>query len=1076
MVTLLYFVFRKCAIATDNTTVNQRGLAALRTIKLVMKPDIPADFAELYNRAKALLLNPASGTNEHVSPLLQEIEIWQVAIELQRNELRVRELELRTTNHLIESFQAITHVGSVEMDVATRELRWSTETYRIHDTTPEEFNPTLHDNLSYYTAESRPIMATALKAALEEGKVFDLEVDKYTVKGRKIRIRTTCIPVYKDGKIVKFTGIYQDVTEQRLKEKLLQEKDHLLSESQRIAHIGSWSWDLSDKTVIWSEETCRIYGVDVQAFEPTKHSFVELIHPDDRPFMRRWREQCLTGTAANELEFRIIRPDGKIRFINGLGNMERDGEGKPVKMVGTVQDITERKRAELYQQHQSRVLSLIAEKAPLKSVLDTMARDIEYINPSSICTVLLLDEYGQHLWHGAAPSLPDFYIEAIDGCAIGLAAGSCGTAAFTAQRAIVEDIRTHPWWDNYRALALQAGLGACWSQPVMSAEGRVLGTFAIYHAEPTSPTDDDIWMIETEARLAAFAIEKDKDRARLELAASVFTHAREGILITDAQANIVDVNETFTLITGYSRSDVIGQNPSILQSGRHGAAFFNQLWSDLKTNGFWSGEIWNRRKNGEIFAEMQTISTVRDRTGKPINYVSLFTDITQLKEHQQQLEYSAHYDALTRLPNRLLLADRLKQALARCHRMSSSLAVLYIDLDGFKSVNDNHGHEVGDQLLITVASRWSDALREGDTLARIGGDEFIVILVDLEHTNDYEYILQRLLQAAAEPVNVDQQMLRVSASIGVTIYPQDGPDADQLMRHADQAMYLAKQAGKNCFHLFDVAKDVAVKIHRESIEHIRKGMDKKEFLLYYQPKVNMRTGEVIGVEALIRWEHPERGLLLPSAFLPIIEDHVLSIELGDWVINEALAQMSAWRAAKLTLSVSVNVGALQLQQGNFVTRLAQQLAAHPDVPPTTLELEILETSALEDINDIAELMRQCRQLGVHFAVDDFGTGYSSLTYLKRLPAELLKIDQSFVRDMLDDPDDLAIVKGVIGLARAFHRNVIAEGVETIAHGQLLLAQNCELGQGFGIARPMPAKVIPEWVATWVPDKAWTEMR
>lgn len=1039
-----------------------------------MKPDFPADFAELYSRAKAILLDRTPSLGEQDSELLPEAEIWQMALELQRNELRVRELELRTTNHLIESFQAITHVGSVEMDVATRELRWSSETYRIHDTSPEEFNPSIDDNLSYYTEESRPIIAAALKAALEEGKIFDLELDKYTVKHRKIRIRTTCIPIYKNGKIVKFTGIYQDITEQRQRERLLLEKDHLLSESQRIAHIGSWSWDLLDKTVIWSEETCRIYGVDERAYEPTRNSFVELIHPEDRHFMRQWRENCLTGTAANQLEFRIIRPDGDIRFINGLGNLERDGEGKPIRMVGTVQDITERKRAELYQQHQSRVLGLIAEKTPLKSVLDTMARDIEYINPSSLCTVLLLDEYGQHLWHGAAPSLPDFYIKAIDGSAIGLAAGSCGTAAFTAQRAIVEDIRTHPWWDNYRALALQAGLGACWSQPIMSSEGRVLGTFAIYHAEPTSPTDDDIWMIETESRLAAFAIEKDKDHARLELAASVFSHAREGILITDAQANIVDVNETFTHITGYSRSEVLGQNPSLLQSGRHGRAFYEQLWNDLKAKGFWTGEIWNRRKNGEIFAEMQTISTVYDRTGKPTNYVSLFTDITQLKEHQQQLEYSAHYDALTRLPNRLLLADRLKQAQVRCHRMNTSLAVLYIDLDGFKSINDNHGHEVGDQLLISVANRWSATLREGDTLARIGGDEFIVILVDLEHSNDYEYILQRLLQAAAEPVNINQQMLRVSASIGVTIYPTDGPDADQLVRHADQAMYLAKQAGKNCFHLFDVAKDVAVKIHRESIEHIRKGMDKKEFVLYYQPKVNMRTGEVIGLEALIRWQHPERGLLLPSAFLPIIEDHVLSIELGEWVIDQALAQLSEWRAQKLNLSVSLNVGALQLQQKNFVVRMIEQLADHPDVPADSLELEILETSALEDINDIAELMRQCRQLGVHFAVDDFGTGYSSLTYLKRLPAELLKIDQSFVRDMLDDPDDLAIVKGVIGLARAFHRNVIAEGVETIAHGELLLAQDCELAQGFGIARPMPACLIPEWVATWRPDEAWTK--
>lgn len=862
-------------------------------------------------------------------------------------------------------------------------------------------------------------------------------------------------------------------TERKLKEKLYLEKEHLLSESQRIAHIGSWSWDLSSRKAIWSDETYRIFGLDQATVKPTQHVFFSLIHPDEHAMINAWYAECASGNAPSELEFRIARPNGEIRFINGRSNLERDTLGKPCRMVGTVQDISERKQAELFQQHHSRILIQITEKKPLKEVLDTIARDIEYINPSAICSILLLDKHGQHLRHGAAPSLPAFYTQAIDGMAIGLATGSCGTAAVTGQRAIVADICTHPWWVNYKTLAEQAGLASCWSQPILSSEGQVLGTFAIYHTQPRSPSANDIKWIETEARLAALAIEKDQDRTRLELAASVFTHAREGILITDAHGDIVDINQTFSHITGYSRSESLGKNPRILSSGRHDAEFYQRLWNDLNTNGFWSGEVWNKRKNGEIYAQMQNISRIQDDTGAVINYVSLFSDITQLKEHQQQLEYIAHYDALTRLPNRVLLADRLKQAMARSHRNGLSLAVLYIDLDGFKSVNDNHGHDLGDQLLITVASRWADTLREGDTLARIGGDEFIVILVDFEQSQDYQPILQRLLNAAAEPVNVNNQLLRVSASIGVTLYPQDGSDADQLLRHADQAMYLAKQAGKNCFHVFDVAKDVAVKNHRECIEQIRNALEMQEFVLYYQPKVNMRTGVVIGAEALIRWQHPERGVLPPAAFLPIVENHVISIEIGDWVINQALLQMSLWRKAGLDLCVSVNVGAVQLQQGHFALRLRQQLAAHADVPPGNLELEIVETSALEDIADVAELMRQCCQLGVRFAVDDFGTGYSSLTYLKRLPAELLKIDQSFVRDMLDDPDDLAIVKGVIGLARAFHRKVLAEGVETIAHGQLLLAQDCELAQGYGIARPMPASEIPTWVANWRPDITWS---
>ena len=470
---------------------------------------------------------------------------------------------------------------------------------------------------------------------------------------------------------------------------------------------------------------------------------------------------------------------------------------------------------------------------------------------------------------------------------------------------------------------------------------------------------------------------------------------------------------------------------------------------------------------------MLTVSVVRDPAGAVLNYVALFTDITPLKKHQDELEHIAHYDALTGMPNRVLLADRLQQAMLQSQRRNSALAVAYLDLDGFKPVNDQHGHEVGDQLLVTLSQRMKASLRESDTLARIGGDEFVALLVDIGERRDCELLLSRLLQAAATPVRVDGALLQLSASIGVTLYPQDNADADQLVRHADQAMYLAKQAGKNRFHLFDVAQDAAIQSQRESLEHIRVALDRQEFVLYYQPKVNMRTGAIIGAEALIRWQHPERGLLAPAAFLPVIEGQPISIEIGEWVIQTALAQMALWRGAGLDIGVSVNIGALQLQQPGFVARLGTLLAAHPTVPAQSLELEILETSALEDMAQISQVMHACQAIGVRFALDDFGTGYSSLTYLKRLPAELLKIDQSFVRDMLTDVDDLAIVKGVIGLASAFRRSVIAEGVETVAHGQTLLALGCDLAQGYGIARPMPAADLPGWARQWRPDVSWS---
>jgi diguanylate cyclase (GGDEF)-like protein/PAS domain S-box-containing protein len=565
----------------------------------------------------------------------------------------------------------------------------------------------------------------------------------------------------------------------------------------------------------------------------------------------------------------------------------------------------------------------------------------------------------------------------------------------------------------------------------------------------------------------------------LKLAASVFTHAREGIVITDASGAIVSVNETFTHITGYSGEEVQGCNPRLLNSGRQSPAFYAEMWRSISVLGHWTGEVWNRRKNGEVFAELLTIRAVRDSAGATQNFVSLFTDITPMKEHQQQLEHIAHYDALTGLPNRVLLADRLQQGVMQSQRRGRSLAVVYLDLDGFKSVNDRYGHAMGDELLIALARRMKTALREGDTLARVGGDEFVAVLVDLEHVEDCEPVLARLLHSAAEPLQVpltvagvlSQVELHLSASMGVALYPQDGDDAGLLMRNAARAMYLAKQAGKNRYQLFDLAHDLAVKTQRESIDQIRSALERHEFLLFYQPKVNMRTGEVVGAEALIRWQHPVRGLLPPGAFLPIIENEPISLEVGEWVIETALAQMTAWRAAGLDMAVSVNIGALQLQQVGFTQCLGELLARHPTVPRYSLELEILETSALKDITQVSNLMHACREMGVRFALDDFGTGYSSLIYLKHLPAETLKIDQGFVRDMMSDPDDLAIVNGVIGLARAFGRQVIAEGVETSAHGDLLMSIGCDLGQGYGIARPMPAGDMPLWVAHWRLDTA-----
>ena len=564
-----------------------------------------------------------------------------------------------------------------------------------------------------------------------------------------------------------------------------------------------------------------------------------------------------------------------------------------------------------------------------------------------------------------------------------------------------------------------------------------------------------------------------QNEARLQLAAKVFTHVREGIMVTNADRLIVEVNDAFSRITGFDRQDAVGRNPRILKSGRQAPQFYQAMWQSLAERGYWTGELWNRRKSGELYVQRLTVSAVRDAVGRTQNYVGLFTDITNEKAHQKQLERVAHYDSLTNLPNRVLLADRLQQAIAQCRRNGQSLAVAYLDLDDFKAVNDRYGHRSGDELLVAVARGMRDALRDGDTLARIGGDEFVAVLNDFDEEHGCQPALDRLLAAATAPVNIDQASIQVSVSIGATLYPHDGADADLLLRHADQALYVAKQSGKNRYHMFDIAEDMAANTQREEMQQLRLAFERRELVLHFQPKVNMRSGLVVGAEALIRWQHPKRGLLPPAAFLPMAENHPLAVDIGEWVITTSLAQIESWHALGLDIPVSVNVGARQLQQEDFVDRLRQMLAAHPTVRPEHLEMEVLESSALDDLVRVSQVIRDCRAIGVNFALDDFGTGYSSLTYLKRLPVATLKIDQSFVRDMLSDPDDLTILEGILGLAKAFRREVIAEGVETVEHGEMLLKLGCELAQGYGIARPMPAAQIPAWVCAWRPDPAWS---
>ncbi len=544
---------------------------------------------------------------------------------------------------------------------------------------------------------------------------------------------------------------------------------------------------------------------------------------------------------------------------------------------------------------------------------------------------------------------------------------------------------------------------------------------------------------------------------KLRQTATVFENTIESIMITDAEGNIIDVNPAYCTLTGYAREEVLGKNPRFQKSGHHDQAFYTAMWQSIKTTGHWSGELWNRAKTGKCYPELRSISAVKNNLGRVTHYIGISTDISQIKQHEEQLERIAHYDALTNIPNRVLLADRMKQAIAQAKRERKMLAFCYMDLDGFKPVNDVFGHHIGDHVLIEVAQRISHLLREGDTVARLGGDEFVVLLPDLNNLEEGIVIMMRLLKEIARPICIQNQFHHLTSSVGISIYPNDDNDPDVLLRHADQAMYIAKQSGKNRFHLFDPTHDQQIRVHQETMQRIRQGLDNQEFELYYQPKVNLATKQIVGAEALIRWNHPERGLLLPGEFLHDIRNSELEIRLGEWVIDTAFSQLMRWFEEGFMLDVCVNIAACHLQYEGFAEYLKDKFNEYPRCPTDCFHIEILETAAFEDFTKVTETMKTCRRMGAQFALDDFGTGYSSLTYLQRLPVDILKIDQSFIRDMLVDKCDDAIVQGIIALAKTFKLKTVAEGIETMEHFSVLRDMGCEFGQGYVIARPMSAE-------------------
>lgn len=557
--------------------------------------------------------------------------------------------------------------------------------------------------------------------------------------------------------------------------------------------------------------------------------------------------------------------------------------------------------------------------------------------------------------------------------------------------------------------------------------------------------------------------EQHRLESQMRLLGVAFHHSGEAIMITDHDNRIVTVNAAFTRLTGYSQEEVVGKNPSILSAGRTSKDLYERMWAAISLKGYWQGEIWDRRKDGGVYPKWLSISVMRDESGKIRYHIAHFSDVSAERAAEAKLHHMAHHDMLTGLSNRVSLKDRLGHALALARRESSRVALLFIDLDRFKSINDTLGHHVGDELLICVSQRLRQCVRESDLVARLGGDEFVVMLPGLDQSAAAASVAEKIVASVGEPYPIGAHTLYTTPSVGIAIYPEDGADGESLMRNADAAMYHAKSAGRNNFQFFD-AKMNELAVERLNIEHaLRHALSRDEFRLHFQPVIDIRTGRVASIEALVRWQHPERGLLAPGFFIGVAEETGLIQAIGDWVLWAACRQLADFRAAGIAdVRMAINISALQMRNGNLPV-LAQGIMAAYSLQAGDLIFEITESVAMEQPKETVRILDQLHAMGIQLALDDFGTGYSSLSYLKLFALDTLKLDRSFVEEIGVDADGQIICDATIGLAHSLRLRLVAEGVETQEQLDYLQARGCHYVQGYLFSRPLPAAQILELI-------------
>ncbi len=824
------------------------------------------------------------------------------------------------------------------------------------------------------------------------------------------------------------------------------------------APVGIYQIDTEGNCLFVNRRWCEIAGIPAE--ETIGKGWTRTLHPDDRDALNAHWQEAASSDSEWSMDFRFVRPDGKIIWVSGNAVPLRDAKGEIAGFLGNNLEITLRKRSEEQERLRSTVAECLAQDAPLPEILHLIAMGAERQVHGIGCSIKLLDEHGDHLVDVAPSGLPDRAVRV--GISVDNRHIACAAAVQRGMRSEEGNLRPHPCGEDCRAPADQAQPVACWSEPILSMNGAVLGVFACYWTPQFAPDTGDIELLHEAARLAGFAIEKKNTASELQIAASVHQAVSEAIIVTDANNRIIAVNPAFTQVTGYAAHEAIGQTPRLLKSGRQDISFYREMWLALESTGRWQGEIWNRRRNGEEYPEWLSISTIYDGNGLVLRRIAMFSDITEKKRTEETIWRQANYDALTELPNRRLFLDRLHHEIMKAKRAGLLVALLFIDLDRFKEVNDTLGHHTGDLLLIEAARRIANFVRTTDTVARLGGDEFTVVMSDLHDISRVGEVAQTMLVAMAEPFSLGGDAIYISASIGITVFPNDAEDIEALLRNADQAMYAAKEQGRNRFSYFTASMQAMAQTRLQLSNDLRGAIAAGQFEVYLQPIVELATGQIFKAEALLRWHHPKHGMVAPALFIPIAEETGLIAEIGDWVFKESARLAKLWYEASLAagfggsvVQISVNKSPRQFFSGNtHLTWIAH--LTEIGLPTTCMVIEITEGLLLDNRPEVAEKLSQFRDAGFAVSLDDFGTGYSAMSYLKKFPIDYIKIDQSFVRDMATDPGDQAIVEAIIVMAHKLGLKVIAEGVETVEQRDLLKAAGCDYGQGYWFAKPMTA--------------------